>query len=67
MRQVLHRERAKNWPKIPQSLEEYDSGKEKNSLKTGGKVICEWFVAITYKEQSSNGNESYKKSEKTFT
>jgi len=41
MRQVLHRERVKNWPKIPQSLEEYDSGKEKNSLKTGGKVICE--------------------------
>ena len=42
MRQVLHRERAKNWPKIPQTLEEYDSAKGKNSLKTGGKVI--WYI-----------------------
>jgi hypothetical protein len=36
MKQVLHRERAKSWPSIPKTLDEYDSAKGRAFLKTGG-------------------------------
>ena len=36
-KQIFHRERGKNWPKISKTLEEYDSAEGNSVLKTGGK------------------------------
>jgi len=36
MKQVLHRERAKSWPSIPKTLDEYDSAEGKACLKRSG-------------------------------
>jgi len=36
MKQVLHLERVKIWPRIPKTLDEYDSADGKACLKSGG-------------------------------